>query len=505
MTRTAPSNTTAVIAPGDARYENAVRCGFNQRFVSDVDYICYPKTTGDVVAAVGDAVAEGKRVTVRSGGHGYEGTASTDGGVLVDVSLMTEVEFDPARRAFSIQPGAKVGALYTELYKRWGVTVPVGECIEVCIGGHLVGGGFGPLSRRYGSIVDFLCAVEVVVVDASGQARAVIATDDPADPDHELWWAHTGGGGGNFGVVTRYWLRTRGAVSDDPAQLLPPAPTTWRNGYLMWPWDKMTEQDFVRILRNYGTWFERNSVPGSREADLTAFFCATHKSSDVITVGSLIDDDIPGARELTNEFFDAVCEGVDVEPSVRHSDDVVSWLYHFTHANRADHNGLGGSRFKLKSAYLRKAYTEDQIARAYRHLDTEDPKKIFFMFIGYGGQVNALPPEATAVAQRSSVLKGAYLSSWWDPAEDDYHIGNLRALYRDVYAETGGVPVTNDANEGAYINYPDRDLADPEWNTSGVPWSTLYYQGNYPRLQQVKQKYDPRNEFRHVLSIELPE
>ncbi|MER7012744.1 FAD-binding oxidoreductase [Saccharopolyspora sp. NPDC000359] len=500
---TARSRPAAVTAD-DPRYETAIRCGFNQRFVSDAASICFPTSTGEVITAVGDAVAKGQRVTVRSGGHGYEGTGPAERGVLLDLSTMTEVDFDPARRAFSMQPGAKVGDAYRTLYKRWGVTVPAGEGTEVCLGGHLVGGGFGPLSRRYGAIVDYLCAVEVVVVDESGTASAVVATDDPADPHHDLWWAHTGGGGGNFGVVTRYWLRSPGATSTDPRELLPRAPVRWRNGHLVWSWETMTESAFARIMRNYASWFERNSAPGARETDLTAFFCATHRSGGVFVVGSLIDDDIPGARELTNEFFDAVTDGVDVEPTARTDNEVVSWLYFFTHSNRGDHTGLGGSRFKLKSAYLRKGYTAKQIAAAYRHLTTEEPRSIYFMFIGYGGQVNAVPPDATAAVQRSSVLKGSFLSSWWDPEEDGRHIANLRALYRDIYADTGGVPVPDERNEGAYINYPDRDLADPRWNTSGVPWSTLYYGANYPRLQRVKQRYDPRDEFRHCLSIELP-
>ena len=70
-----------------------------------------------------------------------------------------------------------------------------------------------------------------------------------------------------------------------------------------------------------------------------------------------------------------------------------------------------------------------------------------------------------------------------------------------MFAETGGVPVLGDAYDGALINHPDTDLADAEWNTSGVPWSTLYYQDNYARLQRTKARYDPRNEFRHALSI----
>jgi hypothetical protein len=91
---------------------------------------------------------------------------------------------------------------------------------------------------------------------------------------------------------------------------------------------------------------------------------------------------------------------------------------------------------------------------------------------------------------------------WSDPGEDAKHIGWARTVYRDLYRETGGVPVPNEINAGSYINYPDVDLADPEWNTSGVPWHELFYQGNYPRLQRIKAKWDPRNVFRHRLSIQ---
>ncbi len=59
--------------------------------------------------------------------------------------------------------------------------------------------------------------------------------------------------------------------------------------------------------------------------------------------------------------------------------------------------------------------------------------------------------------------------------------------------------------DGCYINYVDADMADPTQNTSGVPWSTFYYKDNYPRLQRVKAAYDPRNVFRHALSIEPPD
>jgi hypothetical protein len=81
------------------------------------------------------------------------------------------------------------------------------------------------------------------------------------------------------------------------------------------------------------------------------------------------------------------------------------------------------------------------------------------------------------------------------------HIGWLRDIYSQVFASTGGFPVPNDAYEGCVINLPDPDALDPAFNHSGVPWQTLYYSTNYPRLQQVKAKWDPTNFFRHSMSI----
>lgn len=126
------------------------------------------------------------------------------------------------------------------------------------------------------------------------------------------------------------------------------------------------------------------------------------------------------------------------------------------------------------------------------------------LLVGYGGQVRAVPPEATALAQRDVVMKAVYHAAWADEADDAAGLAWVRDLYRDVYADTGGVPVPGEVNDGSYINYPDTDLLDPSWNTSGVPGRELYYKGNYARLRQVKARWDPRDVFRHALSVEPP-
>jgi hypothetical protein len=100
----------------------------------------------------------------------------------------------------------------------------------------------------------------VVVVDRRGRARAVVASRDPRDRNHDLWWAHTGGGGGNFGVVTRYWLRDPEAGGSDPGDQLPRPPDRLLTRAIIWPWPNLTEESFVRLLGNYGTFFERHST-----------------------------------------------------------------------------------------------------------------------------------------------------------------------------------------------------------------------------------------------------
>src|SRR5205085_12126059 len=176
---------------------------------------------------VQDAVREGRRLAATSGGHCLENFVSDPAvRVLVDLSPMNRIAHDAARGAVVVEAGATVGETFRALHDRWGVVVPLGEYPGIGMGGHVVGGAFGFLCRQTGLAADYLSAVEVVTVDGDGRAWAVVATRDPADPHHDLWWAHTGGGGGNFGVVTRYWFRSPDAVGADPAAVLPRAPAS---------------------------------------------------------------------------------------------------------------------------------------------------------------------------------------------------------------------------------------------------------------------------------------
>jgi aclacinomycin oxidase len=498
-----PAAAPVRIRPDDPRYDSLLR-GNNFRFAGRPDEIRVVGSTDQVVRAVNEAARAGRRVAVRSGGHCFENfTADPAVRMLLDVSPMDAVGYDAGMRAFAVQPGATLGQVYRTLFKGWGVTIPGGSCPAVGAGGHFAGGGYGPLSRRYGSVVDHLYGVEVVVADRDGTARAVVATREADDPNRDLWWAHTGGGGGNFGVVTRYWLRSPGATGG-PSQLLPAAPQQMLECVVALPWEDMTEPAFSGLVRNFGTWHEQHSAPGSRSAGLYGIFLLSHRSAGYFTLVAQIDAGLPGADGLVTEFVSAVTAGAGVEP-VFTARRTMPWLHKMTWPGTGEGGDATARRYKIKAGYLRRSLTDQQIAAVHRNLTnaTGGPDS-GMLLIGYGGQVRAVPPGATAVAQRDVVMKAVYQTTWAEEADDAANLSWVRTFYRDVYAETGGVPVPGEVNDGSYINYPDADLVDPAWNTSGVPGRTLYYKDNYPRLQRVKARWDPRGVFRHALAVEPP-
>ncbi len=500
----APAEAAATrIRPGDKRYDTLLR-GNNFRFAGRPDEIRVVRSAQQVVRAVGDALRDGRRVAARSGGHCFENfTADPRVRMLLDLSPLDRVGYDERMRAFVVEPGATLGQVYKALFKGWGVTVPGGGCPGVGAGGHIAGGGYGPLSRRYGSVVDHLYGVEVVVAGRDGSARSVVATREADDPNRDLWWAHTGGGGGSFGVVTKYWLRTPGSGSD-PSEQLPPAPQNMLESVVAFGWEGLSEEAFTGLLRNFGTWHERNSAPGTPATGVYGLFLVQHRSAGYFSLVAQVDAGLPDANALSDEFASAVVGDTGVQP-IFTDRRTAPWLHKLTWPGTGEPGDATARRYKIKAAYLRRSLTDPQLAAVYRAMtgETGTPES-GLLLVGYGGEVRRVAPGATATAQRDVVMKAVYQTIWADPAEDEARLAWVRNFYRDVYAGTGGVPVPDDVNDGSYINYPDADLVDPAWNTSGVPGRILYYKDNYPRLQRIKARYDPRAVFGHALSIELP-
>jgi aclacinomycin oxidase len=493
---------TPRIGPDDPRYRAVVEKRFNKRFGASPDYVRLVGSTAQVISAVEAAVREERRLVVTSGGHCLEGFVSDpEVRVVIDVSFMKRVYYDPAMGAVAVEAGATVGETFRALFELWGVVIPLGEYPEIGMGGHVVGGAFGFLCRQLGLAADYLHAVEVVAVDPSGRAGSVVATREASDPHRDLWWAHTGGGGGNFGVVTRYWFRSPGASGEDPAGLLPAAPESITTLKAEWSWSDIDQPTFRRLLQNHGRWSEGNSGADSPFASLWSLFEIHRKQFGKIILRGVSTAGAAAQRHM-NDHLAAVCEGVGA-PKARELARM-PWL-EFALNPLPDLFAAppGGVSAKVKDALLKRRLTDRQIGVAYDYLTRTDHDVMGGMLglATYGGRINAVAPEATASAQRAAILDLACTTGWLDPRDEAKNLAWVRAFYRDLFAESGGVPVPGEAYDGAFINHPDTDLADSALNTSGVPWHTLYYQANYPRLQRVKARWDPRDVFRHALAI----
>ncbi|MGW4109811.1 FAD-binding protein [Actinosynnema sp. NPDC004786] len=509
------------VEPGDPRYPDLV-VGLDRRWVGrpgSVRVVSSPRQALDVVQ---EAVRAGKRLTVRGGGHCYEDFVfNAEVEVVLDLSGMTSVTFDPVHRAFSVEAGATLLDVYELLYKTWGVTIPAGQCYSVGVGGHVAGGGWGLLCRRDGLVVDHLHAVEVVVVDAAGRAGLVVATRDPDDPHHDLWWAHTGGGGGTFGVVTRYLFRSPDAWSDDPARLLPKPPAELLLSAIAWPWDGMTEAAFTRLVRNWTGWHVANAAPGGRYAGLCGFLLLNQRATGEVGLFTVLDGSGADAERLLDRFVADVTRGVGLphgaltRPSGEHGPLTRyarpkrwSWLTATRHLGTMHPRMVDPTlRGEHKSAYHRAGFTDAQLATLYRNLDGRDGFANPFaqaMLTSSGGRVNAVGRTDTANVHRDSAFKLHIQTGWSEPSDDDANVAWARRFYAELYAGTGHVPVPDERTDGCVLNYPDADLTEAEHNTSGVPWHALYWGENYPRLQRVKAAYDPTDFFRHRQSVRLP-
>jgi hypothetical protein len=271
------------------------------------------------------------------------------------------------------------------------------------------------------------------------------------------------------------------------------------------------------LLKNFGAWHAANSGPDSPARALSSLFNVSHKAHGSMGMFTQVDATVPNARRILDDYLAAILDGVDVTPqrAVKPTGELPA-MPHLVEPRKMpwiQATRLVGtnnptitnptSRGVHKSGYMRTNFSDAQVATLYKHMtgsNFHNPDTMLVLF-SFGGQVNAVPRQATANVQRDSIFKMCFQTFWQDPEEDPFYVGWARAIYEEFFATTGGVPVPGEAYDGCYINYPDNDVANPMCNRSGVSWETLYYGANYPRLQQVKRRYDPRNFFRHALSV----
>ncbi|HEX6207174.1 MAG TPA: FAD-binding oxidoreductase, partial [Actinomycetota bacterium] len=202
-----------VMGPEDEGYEQA-----RTVVAGDVDkrpaVIVRPTDAEDVTRVIALARETGLELAVRSGGHSGAGHSTTEGGIVLDVRDMKGLEIDARGRTAWAEAGLTAGE-YTTAAGAHGLATPFGDTGTVGIGGITLAGGIGLLVRRYGMTIDSLLAAEIVTADGE-----VLRVDEEQHPD--LFWAIRGGGG-NFGVVTRFLLRLHPVDTVVGGMLLLPA------------------------------------------------------------------------------------------------------------------------------------------------------------------------------------------------------------------------------------------------------------------------------------------
>lgn len=494
----------ASIDRNDPRYLALLR-GHNLRFPENASAaparIIVCTSQAEVKQALQDAVSQGLRPTIRSGGHCYENfTANNPGGVLLDLSLLNTEQGDPGGQ-YCVLPGSVLGDIYQSLYKRNGVTLPGGTCYTVGAGGHISGGGYGVLSRLHGLSSDWLTAVDILTVDAAGRV-----TERHVDRNHDadLFRACRGAGTGGFGVITAFYF-----------DKLPSAPREVVQAYVQFPWETMSEDQFVSLLLTYGEYWTRRGLDpdtwglftildiGSRKPEghlgMYLQFCQPDGSVKDLSVLheflARFDKFQPFSRERGRG------RGAGRRLADRLDLERMSWLA----AATGDRSGGRGERAKYKSAYMKRNFVPAEAQTIYRFYsgNSVTARSSVIAVDSYGGAVNRTGlADETAIAQRSSIMKLQWQCYWHDAAQDEKHLHELNDFYTALYSGTHvdadhqGTP-WGDAYEGCYMNYPDVDMLRYSY------WPELYYgrDGLYQFLQGVKHKFDPNNVFHHAMSI----
>ena len=187
-----------VIGPDDPDYDDARRTFMPLYDDRRPAVIFRPADAREVGYVVSLARESGLELAVRSGGHSGAGHSVSHGGIVLDLSLMKGLEIDPGKRVAWAEAGLTAGEV-TNATAAHGLAVGFGDTGSVGIGGLTTGGGVGYLVRKHGLTIDDLLAAEIVLADGR-----VLQVDDQRHAD--LFWAIRGGGG-NFGVVTRFKFR----------------------------------------------------------------------------------------------------------------------------------------------------------------------------------------------------------------------------------------------------------------------------------------------------------
>ncbi len=426
-----------VLLPSDAGYD-AARTIWNAMIDRRPGLIARCADAGDVVASVQFAREQHLPVAVRAGGHGVAGKAISDGGLTIDLTPMQGLQIDPARRIAVADAGLTWGTFDREA-QVFGLATTGGIVPSTGIAGLTLGGGIGYLMRSCGLSCDNLLSAEVVTADG----RQLTAS---ADENADLFWGLRGGGG-NFGIVTKFEFRLH--------QVGP----TVLGGLIFHPATRRGE--VARFYREFA---------GNAPDELT-----TH-----LTFGTSPDGDPAVAFLLC--YNGPIEEGERAIESIREFGtplaDMVAPLPYTAL------QGLGESMFPYgrhnywKSNFI-KDISDDAIDTIIAHVKDLPSPFAGVALEQMGGAVSRVGADDTAFGGRNAEYSVIIMNAWVDPAKSNENI----QWTRDVAAAMQ--PFTQ---EGAYINYFDTG--------DDVRVKAAYGDAKYERLGALKNKYDPTNFFR---------
>jgi hypothetical protein len=423
-----------VLIAGQDEYEGARRV-WNAMFDKHPAVIARCAAPSDVMQAVAFALEHKLLTAVRAGGHSVSGKSTCDGGIMIDVSPMTGVRVDPIARIAHVDGGALLGHLDRET-RAFNLVTTAGTVSHTGAAGLTLGGGFGRVGRRFGLACDNLRSVDVVTADG----RLLKAS---AQENSDLFWALRGGGG-NFGVATSF-----------DYQLHPMNPTVLA-GRIAWPIAKARE-----VLNFYAEFSA--TAPDELNLDPGSF-----RSPDgpMISIQACWSADLARGEQVLRPlrtFGSPVVDDIKAMPyvSLQSSGDIPN---------------ASGKRFYTKSGF----FTEltPKVVDAMVHAFETAAREGFGIGMQQGGgAIGRKPQSFSAFPNRNGNYWFMLISSWTDPALDEQNRLRLKEEWKPIEPLTSGF-YTNGMSEGE-----DAKVA-------------ANFGANYPRLQQIKRKYDPTNQFR---------
>jgi FAD/FMN-containing dehydrogenase len=436
-----------VLRPGDDGFEDAIEI-WNGMIRARPVLVVQPVSTGDVREAMGFARASGIRLSVKGGGHDTAGMSLTHGGLTLDMSRMKGVEVDPGRRRAVVGAGCLLGDV-DQATQQHGLATVLGSDAKTGVAGLTLGGGFGYLSRRYGWTVDNVDEVEIVTAD--GEVRRA------AQDEHEdLFWALRGGGG-NFGVVTRFTFRLH--------QVGPQI----TGGLVLW--DAEQADDVVALYRDVTDAAPRELtvVLAMRPAPPAPFIPQRWQGRAVVGLlachtgdPSQAAEDLAPIRTFGKPIVDLIVPKPYLEQQVRL---VVP-----------QPNGM---HYYWKSEFL--AALPDELLRTCQRQAAAitSPMSMIILF-QLGGAIADHPPAATAFGHRDATHIFMAAGCWPpDSADGELHRAWARSAWEAIRPYSTG---------GTYINVQAAD--DDETRMRAAYPDTL------DQLRKVKAAYDPHNLFR---------